>query len=50
VLGVTKVSAKRAPKLGEHNDEVLQQLGFSAAEIDGLHQSGTIPKTKEHAA
>src|SRR6266536_2500876 len=36
VHGVTKVSAKRAPKIGEHNEEVLRQLGFSATEIDGL--------------
>src|SRR4051812_27376640 len=50
VHGVAKVSAKRAPKIGEHNDEVLGQLGFSAAEIDGLRASGTIPKAKEHAA
>src|SRR5271169_5637412 len=50
VHGVAKVSAKRAPKIGEHNDEVLRQLGFSSAEIDGLHESGAIPKTKEHAA
>jgi crotonobetainyl-CoA:carnitine CoA-transferase CaiB-like acyl-CoA transferase len=44
------VSAKRAPKIGEHNDEVLRQLGFSAAEIDGLRASGAIPKATEHAA
>src|ERR1700760_785355 len=50
VHGVTKVSAKRAPKIGEHNDEVLRQLGFSAAEIDGLHQSVAVPKAREHAA
>src|SRR3981189_1560406 len=50
VHGVTKVPAKRAPKIGEHNEEVLRQLGFSATEIDGLHQSGAIPKAKEHAA
>jgi crotonobetainyl-CoA:carnitine CoA-transferase CaiB-like acyl-CoA transferase len=50
VHGVAKVSAKRAPKIGEHNDEVLRQLGFSAAEIDGLRVSGAIPKAKEHAA
>src|SRR6266436_2430077 len=50
VLGIAKVPAKRAPKIGEHNDEVLRQLGFSAAEIDGLHASGAIPKAKEHAA
>src|ERR1700684_2507059 len=50
VHGVAKVPAKRAPKIGEHNEEVLRQLGFSATEIDGLHQSGAIPKAKEHAA
>jgi crotonobetainyl-CoA:carnitine CoA-transferase CaiB-like acyl-CoA transferase len=49
VHGVTKVPAKRAPKIGEHNDEVLRQLGFSAAEIDGLHQGGAVPKAKVHA-
>src|SRR6201990_3481967 len=42
--GVTKVPAKRAPALGEHNDEILVQLGFGAAEIDALHSSGTVPK------
>ena len=36
VHGVAKVPAKRAPKIGEHNEEVLRQLGFSATEIDGL--------------
>src|SRR6201990_3331064 len=50
VHGVAKVPAKRAPKIGEHNDEVLRQLGFSTAEIDGLRASGAIPKTKVHAA
>jgi crotonobetainyl-CoA:carnitine CoA-transferase CaiB-like acyl-CoA transferase len=49
VHGVTKVSAKRAPALGEHNEQVLQQLGFSAAEIDGLHASGAVPKARERA-
>jgi crotonobetainyl-CoA:carnitine CoA-transferase CaiB-like acyl-CoA transferase len=50
VHGVAKVPAKRAPKIGEHNEEVLRQLGFSAAEIDSLRASGAIPKAKEHAA
>jgi crotonobetainyl-CoA:carnitine CoA-transferase CaiB-like acyl-CoA transferase len=45
--GVTKVPAKRAPDLGEHNRQVLEQLGFSATEIDGLHSSGAVPNTKE---
>ena len=30
VHGVAKVPAKRAPQLGEHNEEVLRELGFSA--------------------
>jgi formyl-CoA transferase len=48
--GVAKVPAKRAPALGEHNEEVLEQLGFSAGEIDGLRASGALPKAKERAA
>jgi crotonobetainyl-CoA:carnitine CoA-transferase CaiB-like acyl-CoA transferase len=50
VHGVAKVPARRAPGLGEHNDEVLQQLGFSKSEIDGLRASGATPKTKERVA
>jgi crotonobetainyl-CoA:carnitine CoA-transferase CaiB-like acyl-CoA transferase len=50
VHGVAKVPAKRAPALGEHNEEVLTQLGFSAIDIDGLHASGAVPKAKERAA
>jgi formyl-CoA transferase len=50
VHGVTKEPAKRAPELGEHNDEVLKQLGFGGAEIDALRTSGAIPKAKERAA
>src|SRR6201981_4003681 len=43
VHGVEKVPAKRAPGIGEHNEEVLTELGFSAGEIDGLHASGAVP-------
>jgi crotonobetainyl-CoA:carnitine CoA-transferase CaiB-like acyl-CoA transferase len=50
VQGVTKVAAKRAPALGEHNEQVLKQLGFSTSDIDGLRTSGTVPKAKERAA
>ncbi len=49
VHGVTKVAAKRGPALGEHNQQVLEQLGFSAAEIDGFHASGAVPKAEERA-
>jgi crotonobetainyl-CoA:carnitine CoA-transferase CaiB-like acyl-CoA transferase len=41
---VTKVPAKRAPALGEHNEQVLEQLGFNATEIDGFRASGAIPQ------
>jgi formyl-CoA transferase len=41
--GMSKVPAKRAPELGEHNDEVLAELGFSTEEIEGLRATGAIP-------
>jgi formyl-CoA transferase len=44
VHGVAKVAAKRGPGLGEHNNEVLQELGFGAEEIERLHASGVIAK------
>jgi crotonobetainyl-CoA:carnitine CoA-transferase CaiB-like acyl-CoA transferase len=44
VHDVTKASAKRAPEIGEHNEEVLKELGFSVADIDGLRASGAIPQ------
>jgi formyl-CoA transferase len=50
VHGVAKESARRAPDLGQHNEEVLKQLGFGANEIDGLRASGAVPKAKERAA
>lgn len=49
VHGITKVPARRAPALGEHNEEVLKQLGFSAGEIAALHASGAVPAKKEPA-
>ncbi len=33
-----------APSAGEHTVEVLEELGFSSVEIDGLLQSGTVEK------
>ena len=50
IHGVAKVPARRGPELGEHNEEILKQLGFGASDIDGLHTSGAVPKAKEHAA
>lgn len=45
--GVSKVPTKRAPELGEHNDEVLTELGFSTEEIEGLRAAGAIPGATE---
>jgi formyl-CoA transferase len=45
VHGVSKVLARRAPRIGEHNDEVLKELGFTTDDIDGFRASGTIPAT-----
>jgi len=42
VHGVAKVPARRAPKIGEHNEEVLQELGFDAKEIERLRTGGAI--------
>ena len=49
VHGITKVPAKRAPALGEHNEEVLKQFGFSASEIAALQASGAVPAKKAPA-
>jgi crotonobetainyl-CoA:carnitine CoA-transferase CaiB-like acyl-CoA transferase len=50
VHGVAKVLARRAPELGEHNDEILKDLGFNANTIDSLRASGAIPKPKAPVA
>jgi crotonobetainyl-CoA:carnitine CoA-transferase CaiB-like acyl-CoA transferase len=50
VHDVTKVAARRAPEIGEHNEEVLKELGFGATEIEGFRASGAIPKSKEQMA
>ena len=50
VHGVTKTAARRAPELGEHNDEILKDLGFDAKTIDSLRVSGAVAKTKETSA
>ena len=47
VHGVSKVPARRAPTLGEHNEEVLKELGFSASEIKGLGASTPAPPANQ---
>ena len=47
--GVSKVAARRAPDVGEHNDELLQELGFSSDEIAQFRTGGVIPHTAHEA-
>jgi len=50
VHGVSKVPARRAPNLGEHNEEVLKQLGFTHDEIETFQASGAIPHVSQSEA
>lgn len=50
IQGVAKVPATRAPEVGEHNEDILRQLGFDADGIQELRTSGAIPRTREDAA
>jgi formyl-CoA transferase len=50
VHGVTKVPAKRAPEIGEHNEEILQELGFDPEQIGGFVTSGVVAGHREAAA
>src|SRR6266699_466171 len=49
VHDVPKVAARRAPEVGEHNDELLQELGFSSDEIAQFRTGGTIPHAAHEA-
>ena len=44
IHGVPKAAARRAPELGEHNDQILKELGFTGSEIDGFRASGSVPQ------
>ena len=45
--GLTRVPSRRAPEHGEHNDEVLAQLGFSVDDINQLREQKVIPPAAE---
>jgi formyl-CoA transferase len=47
VHGVNKVTAKRGPELGEHNEEILQELGFDAKQINSFIESGVVTTHRE---
>src|SRR5262249_39059637 len=50
IHGASKVPAKRAPKIGEHTDQVLKELGFSTSDIAGFRASGTVGKSAPQPA
>ncbi|ORW37640.1 hypothetical protein AWB90_24930 [Mycobacterium paraense] len=45
--GMARVPARRAPEHGEHNAEILTQLGFSPEDINQLATAGAIPVAPE---
>jgi crotonobetainyl-CoA:carnitine CoA-transferase CaiB-like acyl-CoA transferase len=45
--GLARVPSRGAPDHGEHNDEVLAQLGFSVDEIARLREQNVIPVAPE---
>lgn len=49
VHGVAKVPARRAPEIGEHNEEVLKELGFGAKDVESLYASGVLGMPVEQA-
>ncbi len=49
VHGVNKVTAKRAPEIGEHNEEILQELGFDTKQINSFLESGVVTAHREAA-
>ncbi|MCJ9696459.1 CoA transferase [Rhizobium sp. PRIMUS64] len=46
ITGSEKVKPRLAAQLGEHSNEILEELGFDAAEIDSLNTSGTVAPFK----
>jgi len=42
VDGVKRVGVRQAPGLGEHSAEILQEMGYGQADIDGLRARGII--------
>jgi formyl-CoA transferase len=42
IQGVAKAPARRGPEIGEHNREILEELGFGSGEIDNLRAGGAI--------
>jgi crotonobetainyl-CoA:carnitine CoA-transferase CaiB-like acyl-CoA transferase len=43
IVGSAKVKPGPAPRLNQHGEEIMQELGFTAADIALLRASGTVP-------
>lgn len=41
-MSASKVEITGSPLLGEHTDEVLVELGYSAAQVSALHAAGAV--------
>jgi len=50
VHGVSKVSARRAPEIGEHNEQILEQLGFDPKAIEGFRATGAVAEVRRAEA
>jgi crotonobetainyl-CoA:carnitine CoA-transferase CaiB-like acyl-CoA transferase len=48
VIGVSKVLPRRAPDVGEHTKEILEELGFSGDAIEALRLNGAAPQQTRH--
>ena len=42
VTRAPKVAVRRAPEIGEHTEDVLEELGYDAQRIQALRSSGVI--------
>jgi crotonobetainyl-CoA:carnitine CoA-transferase CaiB-like acyl-CoA transferase len=42
IAGQEKVRPRRAPTVGQHNEEVLRAAGYSDSEIESLRADGVI--------
>jgi formyl-CoA transferase len=40
--GETKTSARRAPSVGQHNESVLREAGYSSDDVERLRGLGVI--------
>jgi len=50
VQGVAKRPAHRAPELGEHNEEILHEIGFDAAQIAAFAERKVIAGRRRSTA